>query len=290
MVNPVSRSMAAGTPYAHNVEEWSVMIRRSWFAFLGLCVAASIGCTGQIKELQKQNAGLRDQLQAGETERSSLETQLNALKADRAALDKDLTDTRNKSRQLQLVVDQLKAEQAKLDQQKQDLMNIVKGFGPILGVKSTGEGNFFVLESDILFDSGKVDIKDDAKKALDKVAEYLNDHPDQMIRVDGHTDGVPIHVSQWKDNYHLAAMRALSVMQYLQQKGVSPERMSIAGFGPNKPAVVPDTRRDLPGSDRRPEHQRDPAELPALRAPGAACAASVLRAGRYVCRRAPSPL
>ena len=61
----------------------------------------------------------------------------------------------------------------------------------------------------------------------------------QLIRVDGHSDGEPIKHSQWKDNYHLSAMRAHAVMQYLASQGVPAQNMYIVGFGPNRPLVEP---------------------------------------------------
>ena len=65
---------------------------------------------------------------------------------------------------------------------------------------------------------------------------------DEALRVDGHTDNVPIKVSGWKDNFHLSAMRAHTVLKALVGEGISSERIFLAGFGLHRPQVSNDTR------------------------------------------------
>ena len=98
-----------------------------------------------------------------------------------------------------------------------------------------------------------IKVLDKAKKSLDSIAQYLKDQTTQQIRIDGHTDGVPIKFSGWMDNYHLSAMRAHAVMKYLKARGISDERMYIAGFGANRPMVQPKKKTDPVGKNRRVE-------------------------------------
>jgi chemotaxis protein MotB len=102
-------------------------------------------------------------------------------------------------------------------------------------------GDRFVLQSEIFFDSGKADLKPEGRGELDKVATVLVGLEQQIpadipwvLRVDGHTDARPI-TGQFKSNWDLSAARAISVVQYLINKGVKPYRLVAAGFGEFQP-------------------------------------------------------
>ena len=56
-----------------------------------------------------------------------------------------------------------------------------------------------------------------------------------MLRIDGHTDVRPIVTAQFPSNWALSSARAISVVQYLIQKGISPQRLVAAGFGEFQP-------------------------------------------------------
>jgi chemotaxis protein MotB len=110
------------------------------------------------------------------------------------------------------------------------------------------EGDRFVLQSELFFDTGKADLKPEARTELDKVATALigleRQIPSEIpwvLRVDGHTDARPITGGQFKSNWDLSAARAISVVKYLIDKGVSPNRLVAAGFGEFQPIAVGDT-------------------------------------------------
>ena len=106
-------------------------------------------------------------------------------------------------------------------------------------------GDRFVLQSELFFDTGKADLKPEARAELDKVAGALVELEKQIpadiawvLRVDGHTDVRPIAGGQFKSNWDLSAARAISVVQYLVTKGVSPQRLVAAGFGEFQPIEI----------------------------------------------------
>lgn len=105
------------------------------------------------------------------------------------------------------------------------------------------KGLVITFVADILFGSGKANIKKDATPILDKVARVLNENvPDLNIGIEGHTDNVPIKVSGWKSNWELSTSRALSVLHYLvEEKDVSPDRISAIGYGEYRPVASNDT-------------------------------------------------
>ncbi len=104
-------------------------------------------------------------------------------------------------------------------------------------------GDRFVLQSEVFFDTGKADLKPEGRAELDKVADALLELEKQIptdiawvLRVDGHTDVRQIAGGgAFKSNWDLSAARAISVVQYLIGKGVSPQRLVAAGFGEFQP-------------------------------------------------------
>lgn len=94
-----------------------------------------------------------------------------------------------------------------------------------------------VLDNAILFSSGQAVLKEEGKAVIDRLAASLGEEPyrDLFIRVDGHTDDLPIRKSGFKDNWDLSARRALAVLNHLETRGIDPKRLSFAGFGEHVP-------------------------------------------------------
>ena len=103
-------------------------------------------------------------------------------------------------------------------------------------------GDRFVFQSEVLFDSGQAILNPVGRTELDKLAVALLELDKKIppeiawvLRVDGHTDVRPIASFQFPSNWALSAARAISVVQYLVTKGVSPQRLVAAGFGEFQP-------------------------------------------------------
>jgi len=126
------------------------------------------------------------------------------------------------------------------------------------------EGLAIVLSDNILFDSGKAKLKKEAFPVLDNVAAIIKGEvPDKNIGVGGHTDNVPIQYSNWKSNWELSAARATNVLYYLEEKGVSPRRLSATGYGEYRPVTLNKTSQERAGNRRveiiiLPEYGRKP--------------------------------
>ena len=101
-----------------------------------------------------------------------------------------------------------------------------------ISVSMDDRGIVIVLSDEILFASGKAEVKDSANPILNKVAVIVNKEvPNKKIGVSGHTDNVPISQSKWKSNWELSTARATNVLHYLESKGVAPRRLSATGYG-----------------------------------------------------------
>lgn len=111
-------------------------------------------------------------------------------------------------------------------------------FAGIEGVTATAKGNdvHVAIEGDVLFDSGRDELKGAAKRSLDKIAAIIKQqHPNAEIRVAGFTDTDPIKFSKFKSNYHLGFDRAFAVREYLVSKGLESKRVSLSSYGPDVP-------------------------------------------------------
>jgi chemotaxis protein MotB len=99
-------------------------------------------------------------------------------------------------------------------------------------------GDRFVFQSEVLFDTGSAAMRPEGKVELDKLASALVELEKQIpteiawvLRIDGHTDVRPISSPQFPSNWELSSARAISVVQYLISRGISPQRLVAAGFG-----------------------------------------------------------
>ncbi len=92
---------------------------------------------------------------------------------------------------------------------------------------------------EVLFDSGKAELKPAGLSSLSKVAKVVqNQAKDYPVVVQGHTDNVPIRVSGWKSNWELSAARALSVLhEFIESEGIDPDRLAVMGYGEYKPVA-----------------------------------------------------
>lgn len=93
------------------------------------------------------------------------------------------------------------------------------------------KGLVITFVSEVLFDSGKAKLRKESLGILEKVVRILKETtPTNIIGVEGHTDNEPIKFSRWKSNWELSAQRALSVIHYLEDNGVTPTRLSAIGY------------------------------------------------------------
>jgi chemotaxis protein MotB len=131
----------------------------------------------------------------------------------------------------------------------------VTGFGEGFDVSlDPAKGTITVtLPNAILFDSGKAVLKKATSSELDQIYSVLRDkYAGKEIDVVGHTDTDPIRKSKWKDNWELSAQRALSVLRYLVQKGISPEKIKASGRGQSQP-IASNTTASGKAKNRRVE-------------------------------------
>lgn len=102
-------------------------------------------------------------------------------------------------------------------------------------------GLVLTFVAEVLFDSGKAEVKPAARNTLAKVASVITDKvADRDIGIEGHTDNDPIKHSGWKSNWELSTGRATSVLHVLDEEGVDPSHMVASGYGEYRPVASND--------------------------------------------------
>lgn len=128
------------------------------------------------------------------------------------------------------------------------------------------EGRMLIaLANDVLFDSGKTEIKPDGQVALGQVAQVLASIADRKFLVAGHTDNVPIKTSRFPSNWELSTARAVEVTRFLVKNGMKPEVLTAAGHAEFDPIAKNDAPEGR-AQNRRIEIVLEPnlADLPPL--------------------------
>ena len=213
--------------------------------------------------LQQENADIKSTLEANRNQLTkdvvSLKGRVNESMARIAELEADLAA---KDRQIA----DLKAQADELAREKERAVAQVKGTYDSLLTElkeEIKEGQIKITQlkdkltvnmvDKILFDSGSAVIKKNGKQVLDRVAEILKGVKDQQIKVEGHTDNVPIGpglTDRFPTNWELSTARATTVVRYLQERGVSPAFLSAEGYAEYQP-VAPNDADENRAQNRR---------------------------------------
>ncbi|MEJ5226631.1 OmpA family protein [Thermodesulfovibrio sp.] len=106
--------------------------------------------------------------------------------------------------------------------------------------KELPKGYMIRIQDKILFKSGQYELTDESKLFLDELSTILKQIPNK-ISIEGHTDNIPISSEFIRSNWDLSALRALSVLYYLREKGISPERLTATAHGEYSPIADNDT-------------------------------------------------
>lgn len=118
-----------------------------------------------------------------------------------------------------------------------------------LDVEANHEGMLISLYGNLLFDSGKATLKDEAAPTLSRLITVLRRLP-HSVRVEGHTDNVPIQTVLYPSNWELSTARATAVVRHFVDAGLNPQRLQAAGYGETRPRGD-NTTRDQRARSRR---------------------------------------
>ncbi len=185
-----------------------------------------------------------------------LNQQIAALRAQIAAVEEALQASEARDQNAQVKIADLgRRLNVALAQRVQELNRYRSDFfGRLREILSDREnirivGDRFVFQSEVLFPSGGNVLNPEGEVEMAKLASALLDLAKEIppeinwvLRVDGHTDNVPLSgAGRYADNWELSAARAISVVKYLISKGVPSNRLVAAGFGENQPIAEGDS-------------------------------------------------
>ena len=210
---------------------------------------------GKVAELSGQLDNERRMIARTLAQVEVLNQQIAALRRQLAALEEALDTSEKKDKDAQArIADLGQRLNLALAQRVQELSRYRSDFfgrlRAILGNRPDIRivGDRFVFQSEVFFDTGQAVLKPEGRAELDKLAAALLELDRRIpgeiawvLRVDGHTDVRAINSPQFKNNWELSAARAISVVQYLVGRGVSPQRLVAAGFGEFQPIDVEKT-------------------------------------------------
>ncbi len=223
-------------------------------------------CQAENRQLSTNYQNTKEQLAAAQARVTSLEDQLAQQKKDYAALqrslDKSLNNASSNNINISKLVDQINESNQYIRhlvevKSKSDSLNLVltNNLTRSLSKEELKEVDVQVLKGvvyisladNMLYKSGSYLINDRAEQTLSKIAKIITDYKDYDVLIEGNTDNVPINTSaplmkNIRNNWDLSALRASSVVQYLQDHfGVNPKRLTAGGRGEYNPLVSNDT-------------------------------------------------
>jgi chemotaxis protein MotB len=208
----------------------------------------------QVAELRTQLSSLQSLLdsaasrdEAAQVRIETLGSQLNVALARVASEERRRAALEEAERiRLEEEARRLAEEARNLESYRSEFFGALRAvLGDVEGVQIVGDR--FLFSSEVLFPSGASDLLPEGRVQIAQVAQILaevsDDIPegiDWILRVDGHTDNIPVSGGAFADNWELSQARALSVVRFMvNQLGFPPERLAATGFGEYRP-VNPD--------------------------------------------------
>ena len=235
----------------------------------------------QMKALEKKLGETKAAAEKAQKENAELESSLANSDAERRALRKRVDELADLNKELSRNTEKLEAAKEALEKKSSEYESLAKSLKEEIKTGkielSELKGRMVVKMKDkILFSSGSTKLNKEGQEALEKVAQALKDVQGKLIRVEGHTDNVPVPSdakTEFDSNWELSTTRALVVVKLLQEQGVPPTMLSALGYGEYQP-IASNQTADGRSLNRRIEIVLAPAE----QAPSAVVAASVKKA------------
>lgn len=211
----------------------------------------------QLADLTARLADLKANSKADKAAKAELESLLGTMTTEAEAAREDAAAAQERAKVLAAERERLAAEReafaaeaARLAAEKAALEARTAAYDALVGeLESEIEaGQITITElsgkltvnmsNAILFDSGATTVKKEGKDALAKVAGVLSSVTDREIRVEGHTDNVPVGAgASYPDNWALSALRASTVVGLLTDGGVDPLNIAVVGYGEHRPTT-----------------------------------------------------
>ncbi|MFM9944136.1 MAG: OmpA family protein [Bacteroidia bacterium] len=194
-----------------------------------------------LRELE--NKLVKKELELNEKEANLIrkEEETKKLNDEVSVIEKSLKEREEKVKELEQLIKQKDESVAKL---KETLTNALLGYKESGLTVTSKDGKVYVsVDEKLLFQSGKVDVDPNGKKALLKICETLKNNTDFDILIEGHTDNVPIKTARYEDNWDLSVLRATAIIRIMIKEGkIDPKKIIPAGRGEYFPVDNADSK------------------------------------------------
>lgn len=200
------------------------------------------------EELEAEKAAAAAEAERQRLIAAELEKQAKALAAEKASA----TDEAERQRQL---AERLAAEKAELEKKSADYLSLMSSLsdeikaGRVQVHELQGKLSVRMAEK-VLFPTGSATISREGQSTLKAVAAGLQAVKGRIIRVEGHTDNVPIRNERFPSNWELSAGRAIAVVRFFQAQGIEPARLGAAGYAEFQP-IAPNDSAEGRAQNRR---------------------------------------
>lgn len=196
------------------------------------CNVAQADLIRKLDEVTVMNVALQDRLKAAGQSIDQISTEKGSLSAA-------LAETRKQ-------LEELKKAQAASEARVTQFQDLVRRFQKLADagkLKVVLRNGRMVIElpTDVLFDSGRADIRKEGRETLTEVGKVLATLSDRQFQVAGHTDNVEIQTAKYPSNWELSAARAIEVVKIFVAAKVPQKNLSGAGYGEFDPVAANDT-------------------------------------------------
>lgn len=190
------------------------------------------GVETRLAEIESANAAMTERLRA-------MGQDVEQLQTERGNLQSSLDETRR-------ALEELRTRERQAQERLQTFRGMLERFRAMIAsgrlrVRITRNRMVVELQENILFDSGKAELKPEGQQALAEVAQVLSSIPNREFQIAGHTDNLNIRTRQFPSNWELSTTRAVTVLKFLVDSGVAAPRLSATGHADTQPVAPNET-------------------------------------------------
>ncbi len=214
--------------------------------------------TKEVVSLKEKLSGSEHQAEELKTGVKAKESQVSEIKGEIEALKNEIRSKDMQVAELRTAIEGLSKEKSKaIEEKEKAIAEFKKTHDSLVSEMSTEikKGEIAITQlrdklsvnmvDKVLFDSGSAEVKKEGKLILKRVGDILKKVSDKQIKVEGHTDNVPISqklMVKFPSNWELSSARATNVAKYLQDSaGIDPHLLTVAGYSEYRPIESNDT-------------------------------------------------
>ncbi len=195
---------------------------------------------GLLRDSERQSEERQSRIQALEAQNAELGDRLRALGQTVEGLESERGDLQSSLAETQRALDELRQRERQQAERLNVFRQMLERFASMIAagrlrVRIVRNRMVIELQNDVLFASGRAELQEEGEEALREIVGVLNSIENRQFQVAGHTDNIPMRSSRFASNWELSTTRAVNVVQFMIESGLSAERISAAGYADTQP-------------------------------------------------------